>query len=371
MRNDPHTLVEGALVASFAMGAHAAYIYVRGEFIKERYNLEAAVAEAYDGRLIGKDNLTGWPIRSLRPSRRRRLHLRRRDGDAQVARRQEGDAPHETSLPAGMGLYGSPTTVNNVSQSPPRQRSCGAAPRGSPVLAPQQFRHQTLQRFRSRQQAVQRGRGDVDPVPRVDREALRRDSRRLGQSARRHSWRSVGAARSCRSDYDCPMDFNSLAKLKSGLGTAATIVMDKSTDIIRAIARLSYFYKHESCGQCTPCREGAGWMWRVMERMVQGRARRREIDMLLDVTEQVEGHTICALGDAAAWPIQGLIAHFRPEIERRAWRRPICSESAQRASARGGEVQGMSSHIAQLNMAGCPYPTDAADGGVHDKSRSH
>ena len=104
---------------------------------------------------------------------------------------------------------------------------------------------------------------------------------------------------------DWPMDFDSLAKLKSGLGTAAVIVMDKSTDIIRAIARLSYFYKHESCGQCTPCREGAGWMWRVMERMVEGRAQKREIDMLLDVTKQVEGHTICALGDAAAWPIQG------------------------------------------------------------------
>ena len=116
---------------------------------------------------------------------------------------------------------------------------------------------------------------------------------------------------------DCPMDFDSLQKLKSGLGTAAVIVMDRSTDIIRAIARLAYFYKHESCGQCTPCREGAGWMWRVLERMVEGRAQKREIDMLLDVTKQIEGHTICALGDAAAWPIQGLITHFRPEIETR------------------------------------------------------
>ena len=116
---------------------------------------------------------------------------------------------------------------------------------------------------------------------------------------------------------DTPMDFDSLSKLRSGLGTAAVIVMDKSTDIVRAIARLSYFYKHESCGQCTPCREGTGWMWRVMTRMAEGRAQKREIDMLLDVTKQVEGHTICALGDAAAWPIQGLIAHFRPEIERR------------------------------------------------------
>ncbi len=116
---------------------------------------------------------------------------------------------------------------------------------------------------------------------------------------------------------DCPMCFDSLMKLKSGLGTAAVIVMDKSTDIIKAIARLAYFYKHESCGQCTPCREGTGWMWRVLTRMVEGRAEKREIDMLLDVSYQIEGHTICALGDAAAWPVQGLITHFRHEIEAR------------------------------------------------------
>jgi NADH-quinone oxidoreductase subunit F len=113
------------------------------------------------------------------------------------------------------------------------------------------------------------------------------------------------------------MDFDSLRDLKSGLGTAAVIVMDKSTDIIRAIARLSYFYKHESCGQCTPCREGTGWMWRVLERIARGEAEKREIDMLLDVSYQVEGHTICALGDAAAWPVQGLIRHFRREMEAR------------------------------------------------------
>src|SRR5207237_6193801 len=116
---------------------------------------------------------------------------------------------------------------------------------------------------------------------------------------------------------DLAMDFDSLMKLKSGLGTAAVIVMDKSTDIVKAIARLSYFYKHESCGQCTPCREGTGWMWRVVERLVRGEAHKREIDMLVDVTKQVEGHTICALGDAAAWPIQGLMRHFRGEVERR------------------------------------------------------
>ena len=113
------------------------------------------------------------------------------------------------------------------------------------------------------------------------------------------------------------MDFDSLMSVKSGLGTAAVIVMNRQTDIIKAIARLSYFYKHESCGQCTPCREGTGWMWRVMERLVSGEAEIEEIDALEKVTKQIEGHTICALGDAAAWPIQGLLAHFRDEVEDR------------------------------------------------------
>ena len=113
------------------------------------------------------------------------------------------------------------------------------------------------------------------------------------------------------------MDFDSLRDARTALGTAAVIVMDKSTDIIAAIARLAHFYKHESCGQCTPCREGTGWMMRMMNRMVAGRAEVDEIDVLEQVTRQVEGHTICALGDAAAWPIQGLIRHFRPEMEER------------------------------------------------------
>jgi NADH-quinone oxidoreductase subunit F len=113
------------------------------------------------------------------------------------------------------------------------------------------------------------------------------------------------------------MDFDSLKEVKSGLGTAAVIVMDKSTDVVKAIARLSKFYMHESCGQCTPCREGTGWLWRVMERMVKGHATGPEIDMLEEVTREIEGHTICALGDAAAWPVQGLIRHFRPVMEER------------------------------------------------------
>ena len=113
------------------------------------------------------------------------------------------------------------------------------------------------------------------------------------------------------------MDFDSLRNVQSGLGTASVIVMNKSTDPIYAIARLSKFYMHESCGQCTPCREGTGWMWRIMMRLVEGNAKPEEIDRLIEISKQIEGHTICALGDAAAWPVQGLVRHFRPLIEER------------------------------------------------------
>jgi NADH-quinone oxidoreductase subunit F len=113
------------------------------------------------------------------------------------------------------------------------------------------------------------------------------------------------------------MDFDALRAAGSGLGTGGIIVMNKQTDVIKAIARLSYFYKHESCGQCTPCREGTGWLYRIMQRMVTGNAKIEEIDQLYELTKQIEGHTICALGDAAAWPIQGLIKNFRPLMEER------------------------------------------------------
>ena len=127
------------------------------------------------------------------------------------------------------------------------------------------------------------------------------------------------------------MDFDSLKEVKSGLGTGAVIVMDKSTDIVKTIWRLAKFYQHESCGQCSPCREGAGWLARMLDRFVQGIAKSEEIDLLKKVTHQIEGHTICALGDAAAWPVQGLIRHFRSELEMRCVQ-PVSSENEKSTS---------------------------------------
>ena len=319
MRHDPHLLVEGCLIAGFAMGAHAGYIYVRGEFIRERERLQAAIDQAYEARLIGKNNIHGWDFDLYVHHGAGAYICGEETALLESLEGKKGQPRLKPPFPANVGLYGCPTTVNNV-------ESIAVAPdimrRGAAWFSgdrpAQQYRHQAVLHLRPRQQALQRRRGDGHSAPRADREALRRRARRLGQSARGHSGRLVGAAHAGGRNRlrRSPDGFRRLREAQVGLGTAAVIVMDKSTDIIRAMARISYFYKHESCGQCTPCREGTGWMWRVMTRMAEGRAQKSEIDMLLDVTKQIEGHTICALGDAAAWPIQGLIRHFRPEIER-------------------------------------------------------
>ena len=318
LRHDPHTLVEGCLIAGFAMGAHAAYIYVRGEFIREREALQRAIDEAYDAGLLGKNNKNGWDFEVYVHHGAGAYICGEETALLESLVGKKGQPRLKPPFPANVGLYGCPTTVNNV-------ESIAVAPT---ILRRGASWFSSFGRPNNVGTKLFCVSGHVN-TPTTVEEAMSIPFRELIDKhcgGIRGGWDNLLAVIPGGSSVplvpaeqiiDTPMDFDSLRDLKSGLGTAAVIVMDKSTDIVKAIARLSYFYKHESCGQCTPCREGTGWMWRVMERLVRGEAQKREIDMLLDVTKQVEGHTICALGDAAAWPIQGLIRHFRPEIERR------------------------------------------------------
>jgi NADH-quinone oxidoreductase subunit F len=318
MRNDPHLLVEGCLIASMAMGANAAYIYIRGEYVREREALERAVVEAYEARLIGKDNIHGFPFDLYVHHGAGAYICGEETALLESLEGKKGMPRLKPPFPANVGLYGCPTTVNNVESIAVagtilRRGAAWFSGIGRPnnvgtklfcvsghVNRPCNVEEEMGITFRELVEKHCGGvRGGFDNLKAVIPG---------GSSVRLVPAHQI---------IDTPMDFDSLAKLRSGLGTAAVIVMDKSTDVVRAIARISAFYKHESCGQCTPCREGTGWMWRVLTRMAEGRAHKREIDMLLDVTTRVEGHTICALGDAAAWPIQGLIAHFRDEIEER------------------------------------------------------
>ena len=319
LRHDPHKLVEGALIAGFAMRARAAYIYVRGEFIRETEALRRAVAEAYAAGLIGKNAAgSGYDFDVFVHRGAGAYICGEETAMLESLEGKQGKPRLKPPFPAGAGLYGCPTTVNNV-------ESIAVVPtilrRGAAWFAG--FGNSKNEGTKLFQIS-----GHVN-TPCVVEECMGISFRELidrHAGGIRGGWDNLLAVIPGGSSVplvpaheimEAPMDFDGLKALGSGLGTAAVIVMDKSTDIVRAIARISYFYKHESCGQCTPCREGTGWMWRTMERLREGDGDSGTIDRLLDVTKQIEGHSICALGDAAAWPIQGLVKHFRPELERR------------------------------------------------------
>jgi NADH-quinone oxidoreductase subunit F len=318
MRHDPHLLVEGCLVASYAMRAHACYIYVRGEFIREREALQRAVDEAYAARLIGKGNVHGWDFDCFVHHGAGAYICGEETALLESLEGKKGQPRLKPPFPAGSGLYGAPTTVNNV-------ESIAVAPtilrRGAAWFAGLGKPNNTGTKLFQISGHVEQPCVVEEEMGIPLRELLDRHAGGV-----RGGWGNLlavipgGSSMPMIPEAQCQdltMDFDSLSKLKSGLGTAAIIVMDKSTDPIKAIARIAYFYKHESCGQCTPCREGTGWMWRVLERMAIGQSSRAEIDKLMDVTRQIEGHTICALGDAAAWPVQGLIRNYRSLIEAR------------------------------------------------------
>ena len=319
IRNDPHKLVEGCLLAAVGMGAHHCYIYIRGEFSNEAQRLQAAIDEAYESGLIGKNACGSGYDFTLYLHRGAGAYICGEEmGLLESLEGKKGQPRLKPPFPAGVGLYGCPSTVNNV-------ETIAVVPtilrRGAAWFA-------TFGRPKNEGTKVFCISGHVDHPCNVE-EAMSIPLRELIErhaGGVRGGWDNLLAIIPGGSSVpvlpksicdDVLMDFDALRDVKSGLGTAAVIVMDKSTDIIKAIARLSKFYKHESCGQCTPCREGTGWLWRVMERMVKGEAEPSEIDTLLEVSYEIEGHTICALGDAAAWPVQGLIRHFRPEMERR------------------------------------------------------
>ena len=319
LRHDPHKLVEGCLIASFAMGAQTCYIYVRGEYYNEAVALQRAVDEAYAAGLIGKNACGSGFDFDLYVHRGAGAYICGEETALIESLEGKKGMPRlKPPFPAAVGLYGCPTTVNNV-------ETIAVAPT---ILRRGAAWFSALGRPKNAGTKIFCISGHVNKPCNVEEELgipLKELIEKYAGGVR-GGWDNLlaiipgGSSVPLLPKATCDtilMDFDSLREVKSGLGTAGVIVMDKSTDPIKAIARLSHFYKHESCGQCTPCREGTGWMKRVMDRMVTGRAEIAEIDVLEKVTRQIEGHTICALGDAAAWPIQGLIKNFRPLMEER------------------------------------------------------
>lgn len=319
MRHDPHTLVEGCLVAGSALGARAAYIYVRGEFYAETANLMVAIKEAYHHGFLGKNACgSGFDFDIFV----------QRGGGAYICGEEtaliesiegkQGKPRLKPPFPAETGLFGCPSTVNNVESIAVAPTICR---RGSAWF-------QTMGRERNYGQKLFNISGHVNNPTTVE-ETM---SIPLKELIERHAGGVIGGWDNLLAIIpggsstplipknvcdDVLMDFDGLVQAQTALGTAAIIVMNKQSDPVKCISRLMDFYKHESCGQCTPCREGIDWMAKILRRWTNSQATRAEIDQLWEVSKLIEGHTICALADGAAWPAQGLIRHFRPQLEER------------------------------------------------------
>jgi len=319
MRHDPHTLVEGCLVAGAAMGARAGYIYIRGEFYNEASNLQVAIKEAYDAGFLGKNACGSGYDFDLFVHRGAGAYICGEETALiESLEGKQGKPRLKPPFPADVGVFGCPTTVTNVETVAVAPTICR---RGGEWFA-------GFGRARNSGTKLFNISGHVNNPCTVEEEM----SIPLKDLIKIHAGDVIGGwdnllciipggsstplipKKVCD---DVMMDFDALVAAQTGLGTAAIIVMNKQTDVVKAIARLALFYKHESCGQCTPCREGIDWMNTMMWRFTEGNAKAEEIDMIWELSKQIEGHTICALADGAAWPVQGLIRHFRPELEAR------------------------------------------------------
>ena len=316
LRYNPHALVEGMAIAGYAMGATVGYNYIRGEFIDEPVpRFEAAVKEAYEAGLLGR-NIGGSGIDFD-------LHTFVGAGAyicgeetalLESLEGKQGKPRFKPPFPANYGLYGKPTTINNTQSlaSVPAIIRNGAAwfaglgPEGSGGTA----------LFSVSGHVAKPGNYEL-PMGIPFRDLLEIAGGMLGGRKLKAVIPGGSSVPVLPGEIimNCTMDYNSLSEAGSSFGTGAVMVMDETTCMVRVLRRISRFYMAESCGQCTPCREGTGWLYRMLTRIVEGRGQEEDLDKLLDVANKIEGHTICALGDAAAWPVQSFLKHYRHEFE--------------------------------------------------------
>ena len=325
IRFEPQKLLEGCLIASYAISAHVCYIYIRGEFFREGKILQKAIDQAYEKKFIGKNaSGSGWDLDVYIHYGAGAYICGEETALLESLEGKKGLPRLKPPFPALVGLYGCPTIVNNV-------ETIAVFPtilkKGAKWFA-------SLGKPKNTGTKIFCISGNVNNPCNVEEEM----GIPLKDLIEKHAGGVVGGWNNLQAVIPggssmpllpkdicetITMDFDSLIKVKSGLGTAGIIVINKDQDIIKCIARIARFYKHESCGQCTPCREGAGWMWRILERMFKNEATIKEVELLFDVTKQIEGHTICAFGEGSAWPVQGLLRHFKKEIEKRNHSDPV------------------------------------------------
>jgi NADH-quinone oxidoreductase subunit F len=319
IRFEPQKLIEGCLIAGYAVNAHICYIYIRGEYFNEGTRLQEAIDQAYKKNFLGKNACgTGWNFD---------IHIHFGAGayicgeETALLESIEGNKGQprlKPPFPALVGLYGCPTIVNNV-------ETIAVVPT---ILRKGGKWFSSLGKPKNTGTKIFCISGNVNQPCNIEEEM----GIPLKELIEKHAGGVVGGWDNLQAVIPggssmpllpknicetITMDFDSLIANKSGLGTAGVVVINKDQDIVKCMARIARFYKHESCGQCTPCREGSGWMWRILERAGRGEATYNDINLLEDVTKQIEGHTICAFGEGSAWPVQGLLRHFRKEIEKK------------------------------------------------------
>ena len=325
LRFEPHKLIEGCLIASYAVNAHKCYIYVRGEYFREGQSLQKAINEAYKKNLIGKNACdTGWDFDIYIHYGAGAYICGEETALLESIEGKKGQPRLKPPFPALIGLYGCPTIINNV-------ETIAVVPT---ILRRSGKWFSSIGKPKNTGTKIFCISGNVNSPCNVEEEM----GVPLKDLIEKHAGGVVGGWNNLQAVIPggssmpllpksicetITMDFDSLIKEKSGLGTAGIVVINKDQDIIKCMARIARFYKHESCGQCTPCREGAGWMWRILDRVEKRKATFSDIDLLSDVTKQIEGHTICAFGEGSAWPVQGLLRHFKKEIESRCREEPL------------------------------------------------
>ncbi|TAM47908.1 MAG: NADH oxidoreductase (quinone) subunit F [Gammaproteobacteria bacterium] len=315
LRLNPHALVEGMAIAGYAIGATVGYNYIRGEFWEPYERFEAALKEAYAAGLLGKNILGSGVDFDLYSHLGAGAYICGEETALlESIEGKKGQPRFKPPFPANVGLYGRPTTINNtetlasvpdiIKHGADWFLSLGKPNNGGPKI------------FSVSGHVNKPGNFEI-PLGTPFKQLLEM----AGGVRKGHKLKAVIPGGSSAKVLpgavmmECTMDYDSIAKAGSMLGSGAVIVMDETTCMVKALERIAYFYYEESCGQCTPCREGTGWLYRVIHRIENGQGKPEDLDMLSDVAGKIEGRTICALGDAAAWPVQSFVKHFRAEFE--------------------------------------------------------
>ena len=316
LRYNPHALVEGMAIAGYAMNATVGYNYVRGEFMAEPFpRFDAAVKEAYAAGLLGRDIQGSGIDYDLYACMGAGAYICGEETALlESLEGKQGRPRFKPPFPANYGLFGKPTTINNAQSFASVPTILRKGPEWFAGLGPQNSGGTVI--FSVSGHVEKPGNFEL-PMGVPFRELLAMAGGVLGGRKLKAVIPGGSSVPVVPGDVmlELNMDYDSLRKAGSAIGSAAVIVMDETTDMVRVLERLSRFYHMESCGQCTPCREGTGWLNRALKRIVAGHGRREDIDMLVSVANNIEGHTICALGDAAAWPVQSFVKHFRHEFE--------------------------------------------------------